>query len=189
MRNSQKHRQEKSREGTKHVPSTTKQRGALRFISNLRQQQFKQSKTMACKNWGGIYPHQQSKLCPARGKICTVSKNPNHFARVCRSKLKTESVRQIEDNRHNESSSEDIFSVKSNKRVPTATIRLNNQTVTCVVDTGASVNIITKQTFDRFRKKPVLSPSSTAILTTIQNRNFLSWVALQQIPPTKRIKF
>ncbi|GFR83009.1 RNA-directed DNA polymerase-like protein [Elysia marginata] len=55
--------------------------------------------------------------------------------------------------------------MKSNKGVPTATIKLNNQTVSCVVDTGASENLITKQTFDRFRKKPVLSPSSTAIFS------------------------
>ncbi|GFR78250.1 transposon Ty3-I Gag-Pol polyprotein [Elysia marginata] len=55
--------------------------------------------------------------------------------------------------------------MKSNKGVRTATIKLNNQTVSCVVDTGASVNIITKQTFARFRKKAVLSARSTAIFS------------------------
>ncbi|GFS03525.1 Gag polyprotein [Elysia marginata] len=125
----------------------------------------KQDHSGVCRNCGGIYPHPQSKPCPARGKICAACKKPNHFARVCRSKLKTENVRQLEDNRHNESFGEDVFSMKSNKGVPTATIKLNNETVSCVVDTGASVNIITKQTFDRFRKKPVLSPSSTAIFS------------------------
>ncbi|GFN83105.1 RNA-directed DNA polymerase-like protein [Plakobranchus ocellatus] len=85
---------------------------------------------------------------------------PNHFAKECRSKPKAAKVRQVEEN---EISDEDVFSIKSNKKVPTATIKLDDHPVSCIVDTGASVNILTKATFTKLKKKPVLRPSSTAI--------------------------
>ncbi|GFO23872.1 RNA-directed DNA polymerase-like protein [Plakobranchus ocellatus] len=95
-----------------------------------------------------------------KGKTCMACKKPNHFAKVCRSKPKAANVRQVEEN---ESSDEDVFSIKSHKKVSTAIIQLDDHPVSCIVDTGASVNILTKETFTKLKKKPVLRPSSTAI--------------------------
>ncbi|GFN79083.1 Pol polyprotein [Plakobranchus ocellatus] len=120
----------------------------------------KQDSGRMCRNCGGIYPHPQTKRCPAKGKTCMACKKPNHFAKVCRSKPKAANVRQVEEN---ESSDEDVFSIKSNKKVPTAIIQLDDHPVSCIVDTGASVNILTRETFTKLKKKPVLRPSSTAI--------------------------
>ena len=38
-----------------------------------------------CGHCGGIWPHDRSKPCPAKGKECQSCGRLNHFSRVCRS--------------------------------------------------------------------------------------------------------
>ena len=45
------------------------------------------TRVKTCFNCGGSYPHMQGKSCPARCKLCRVCQKPNHFERVCRSKV------------------------------------------------------------------------------------------------------
>lgn len=51
---------------------------------------FKQqqnSKSQICRNCGDKYPHTDHP-CPAQGKTCLFCKKQNHFAKVCKTKLK-----------------------------------------------------------------------------------------------------
>ncbi|GFO17915.1 transposon ty3-i Gag-Pol polyprotein [Plakobranchus ocellatus] len=116
----------------------------------------KQNTNSTCRNCGGPFPHSTS--CPAKGKICLNCKKPNHFAKVCRSK-KAEIKRITEDS----SETEEIFTFRSSKKVPTTSVFINNQNISFIIDTGASVNVITEATYNNMKKKPQLKPSSTAI--------------------------
>ncbi|KAK3763364.1 hypothetical protein RRG08_031862, partial [Elysia crispata] len=112
-----------------------------------------------CRNCGGTFPHPSSRPCPAKGKTCLNCKKPNHFAKVCRS-LKRADVKQVaEDN----SDSDGVFTLQSGKKVPTTTVMINNHAIKFVVDTGASVNVITNTAYKALSPRPKLSPSSTSV--------------------------
>ncbi|GFN77287.1 ribosomal protein l15 [Plakobranchus ocellatus] len=117
---------------------------------------IKQNTNSRCRDCGGPFPHSTS--CPAKGKACLNCKKPNHFAKVCRSK-KAE-VKQITEG---SSETEEIFTLRSSKKVPTTSVVINNQNISFIIDTGASVNVITEATYNNMKKKPQLKPSSTVI--------------------------
>ncbi|GFO29260.1 retrovirus-related pol polyprotein from transposon 412 [Plakobranchus ocellatus] len=116
----------------------------------------KQNTNSKCRNCGGPFPHSTS--CFAKGKICLNCKKPNNVANVCRSK-KAE-VKQITED---SSETEEIFTLWSSKKVPTTSLLINNQNISFIIDTGASVSVITEATYNNMKKKPQLKPSSTAI--------------------------
>ena len=62
-----------------------------------------------CYLCGGPYPH--SSKCPASGKQCSACGKLNHFARVCRSKCKEQTVQRVSDlnlAKHNTSSHDPV---------------------------------------------------------------------------------
>ncbi|KAK2724332.1 hypothetical protein QYM36_000994, partial [Artemia franciscana] len=118
------------------------------------------TKGRECYFCGGSYSTNHA--CPAKGKIYTQCKKPNHFARVCRSNKnvntideETESFREALDDQ------ETIFlyaidkgSGKDEAPVP---LTLNNQlSVNFKIDTGAQANVIPKNIFNKLDPKPNL---------------------------------
>ena len=122
-------------------------------------------KKTQCRNCGGLFPHTPHKPCPAKGKTCNNCHKPNRFAKVCRSFKAKAALYAIEDIGEN-SDSEGVFTLHTHthrKRVPKTTVRINNHPFEVIIDTGASVNIITTSTYDGIVPRPKLELSSTPI--------------------------
>ena len=134
------------------------------------------SKQKECRNCGGDYPHPGDKACPALGKMCNYCKKKNHFAKKCRAKRRAQANALNTDNQHDQSedhqesdSSEDYAYVLGNNspetsaKQPRVPITVNGEKLTVIVDSGATVNVMTKQQFDNLAIKPELQPSTFKI--------------------------
>ena len=115
----------------------------------------------------------QGKSCPARGKLCRACQKPNHFERVCRTKVpgrvrvKTRqrkpnsAVQHIQSGPNtNQSTSESessedeiLFGVQSFQRStlkpPKAGVKIGNCTIDVIVDTGACINVLDIPAFNK----------------------------------------
>ena len=113
---------------------------------------------LKCRNCGRA-PHHDT-VCPAKGKECKNCGKLNHFARACLSKPKGKwKARPHKHNKgrkslrpltHSDSSSDDeyLYPVKTNaKRRPYTRVKVLGHSFNAMVDTGASINVIDKETF------------------------------------------
>ena len=126
-----------------------------------------------CMQCGGEWPHKGE--CKAKGQQCHNCGKMNHFSRKCLAKnkgnkrvQKTEKVRQrihqvksqvdtqgdaslAEAGSGSESEGSDyVFTVKGEKsKKPICKVKINNQSVEMLIDTGSSVNVLDKNTFER----------------------------------------
>ncbi|XP_070579289.1 uncharacterized protein [Ptychodera flava] len=111
-----------------------------------------------CYNCGGKYPHD--KACPAKGKSCNFCKKQNHFAKCCRSRGERATKVKVKAVRHETDSSEGeyVFSVNPQAickdRRPAATVNLNNTVLPVLIDTGATINVMSYSTYERLHRKP-----------------------------------
>jgi hypothetical protein len=131
-----------------------------------------------CRNCGGEYPHIQRKRT-AVGKACNKCSKLNHFARYCKSSQlskakrdsqrdKTQSVNKllsIQDEDVDAHESDDyVWTVQGiGNKLPQIRISLLGANVNFTIDTGATVNIIVQDTFERLPSKPRLKKSKTRI--------------------------
>ena len=156
--------------------------------SNLRQRhRGNNSAANQCGKCGYLLPHKGQ--CPAKGQNCNSCGKMNHFAKVCRSTHHTQSRRdrqRFTGNKRDDrvyhvtattisspptcTSSDDeyLFSLENHApyaKMPVAKVKLFNQNVDMVLDTGASTDIIDKATFEFItRRHPVtLQPASTRL--------------------------
>ena len=124
------------------------------------------SKSHACHNCGGVWPHKTTP-CPARGKDCRKCGKLNHFAKYCRStKTSTESatvskpnqqrhaVHNVENLPSSDTDDEEyLYTVSSEERkTPKTRIKISNVYVDMVIDTGASIDIIDEFNFAVLQK-------------------------------------
>ena len=135
-----------------------------------------------CRNCGLEYPHVD-RPCPAKGKTCNLCHKENHFAKVCRSSSNKHQskprpqhqphkrsharghVNTIETSIDLSSSDEEyVFSVNNkNSTLPQTTIKINNENISAINDTGATINILDRPSYDKINMP--LSPSDTTIYT------------------------
>ena len=123
------------------------------------------SKQQTCRNCGRNYPHEGR--CPATGKECRKCGKLNHFANVCRSSAKKQtrrprkqnhrSIRPLQKEQNNSSASdsdESYLYTLNNTCTNNVNVKVTIDGVSfkTMVDTGASINVIDKQTFSKFRK-------------------------------------
>ena len=140
-----------------------------------RQQQFEgqeRRKNKTCMNCGKEYPHMNYK-CPAEGKICNFCHKKNHFESVCRAKKRQGKPRPLHNvensdngvNGSSESESDDyLFGLSNVNKVtsrPKIKVKLNDNPVCILVDTGSSINVIDESTYQSMKSKPKLSKSDT----------------------------
>ena len=96
--------------------------------------------------------------CPTRGQECRNCHKTNHFARVCNSKP----VRQIcfthSSVSPSTSSDESVFMIipSTSTKTPKVTALVNDSPVTFVLDTGASVNIISRRVYNGLKHRPAI---------------------------------
>eukprot|EP00794_Sanderia_malayensis_P018548 gene18548-20409_t len=106
-------------------------------------------------------------VCPAKSKECKICKKQGHFASVCRDKntgnkfrsprkpqRKSTTVHSLANrSAGNLSSSEDDYlyavSNKGNSQSPKVAVTVCNTAFQMTLDTGATINVIDKDTFSR----------------------------------------
>ena len=103
-----------------------------------------------CFQCGGNYPH--SSACPAKNRKCNKCQKMGHYAKVCRSRFhkskpQQTSVNELQCNTSDtdsDSSSQQIFMIKNDSyaKRPEINVKINGQIVKVLIDTGASVNIV-----------------------------------------------
>ena len=125
--------------------------------------QSTQSNSNTCRQCESIWPHC-TKLCPAKGQSCNKCGIPNHFAKMCRTKVITqtqstqsstqEGVKQVSSElpaAEPESSSDDeyLYALNHRSSIPQVTVHINEISVDMIVDTGASIDILDEDTYTR----------------------------------------
>lgn len=129
---------------------------------------------LKCRNCGRArYPDN---VCPAKGKEYNNCGKLSHFSRICLSKASkpkgkskarpqepTKGSRSLHPLTHSDSMSEDeyLFSVKANtKRRPYTQVKVLGYSFNAMVDTGASINVMDKETFV---KRPAITRENPCI--------------------------
>ena len=109
-----------------------------------------------CFNCGGSWPHSNGrKSCPAWSIDCRKCGKKNHYARKCKTTAK---VRKIENISGSESEDEyRVSAVQQNKTVGhTITVKVDDIPLQVQIDSGADVNIIDEDSFDKLKEHVVL---------------------------------
>ncbi|XP_064483033.1 uncharacterized protein K02A2.6-like [Ornithodoros turicata] len=115
-----------------------------------------------CFNCGGAWPHKGGKQsCPARNATCNACRKRGHFAVVCRSKNNTSEdpnvVHQVTNQSADSESGDEAFALfpKSSK-APRVMLTVFNKELEFIIDTGATVNIISLDTYNSIPQRPQL---------------------------------
>ena len=131
------------------------------------QRQLTQSRSNTCRQCGLIWPHR-TKPCPAKGQSCNKCGKPNHFAKMCHTKVTTrtrntqqrrtqEGVNQVSselpaDEPESSSDDEYLYALNQNRTrssIPQVTVHINKISVDMIVDTGASIDILDEDTYNK----------------------------------------
>ncbi|XP_062585044.1 uncharacterized protein K02A2.6-like [Saccostrea cucullata] len=147
---------------TEHRMSTRSETGYKKKWSTSERQQKTQNHPVMCRNCGGEFPHKQ-KPCPAKGKKCNSCHKLNHFAKVCRSQRFRKSnperrvyeVQDFEEHKHctDEPSSDEEYTysiqeqVRSVRKTPMTSLKINKRHCKLMIDTGATVNVLDETTY------------------------------------------
>ena len=146
------------------------------------------NKNRKCCRCGGQYPHGQ-RGCPANGKECSKCHKSNHFARVCKTKVRNRKfatrtnmgkgnprVHVVDGDEaiSDETEVEYIYSMdqrEQSKARPHAmtNVKIEGVKIHVTIDTGASINVMDLKTFNIIMqesyKKPILEPTKIRIFT------------------------
>lgn len=117
------------------------------------------SKRDICKRCGYEENHTESE-CPALKRRCQKCNKRGHFMKMCRSK---NNVYSVEDYNNSENDEIDFLGmVKSSNKSEerwSAEIIINRSPVKFLLDTGAPVNVLPLQLFDKLFVREILEPS------------------------------
>ena len=91
--------------------------------------------------------------CPAYGKTCKKCKKPNHFSIVCRRSKKNLHV-VADSETESEDLDETLLAVGGNGKTIKAEMIIDGRNIVCQVDSGASVNVISKKHVQSKKIKP-----------------------------------
>ena len=101
--------------------------------------------SLQCYRCGSKEHVANSKECRARNQQCRNCGKTGHYAKVCRSKKSaSKEVQQVlEEPKYPASHTSFVIQgITSASKTPTVSAKINGQVVTCVVDTGAAVNVM-----------------------------------------------
>ena len=121
--------------------------------------------TSTCGLCGGTYPHPNGREgCPANRKTCSACKRTGHFAKVCRATQYK--VNQVTSR---DSSDEEfafgvnlIGAIQNHPNLPNTNVKINGQTETFIIDSGATVNVMDKDMYGRLGQ-PKLKKTSVVL--------------------------
>ncbi|KAK9711411.1 hypothetical protein QE152_g25478 [Popillia japonica] len=132
-----------------------------------------------CKNCGNNWHSQGRQSCPAKDVTCFKCNRTGHFAKVCLSKAaetkrkgkqsyvkdnkpRVNNTDAVEQNSDEESFNIHMYSVESTK-TPRIEVIIDKTPVTCIIDSGSSVNVVSADTFYKLNDKLRLSKDNTKI--------------------------
>ena len=132
-----------------------------------------------CFKCGGEFNKDHQKVCPAIGRVCYHCGKQNHLSKVCRSRKNPPKVQNLQEDSENSSDSENCFSlnnvqkvhINSTSRPSTHTnkteVKLHGVSIQMIIDTGSSIDVIDKSTFNRINKhkKIYLKRSTTKVFS------------------------
>ena len=111
----------------------------------------------SCYKCGGIFENKHLNVCPAIGRTCYNCGKANHLSKVCRSAKKVQNI-QEENEITSEIVKEDCLSLNIVNKVSTGSrankvqVKLNDVPIQMIIDTGSSIDVIDKNTFNRINK-------------------------------------
>ena len=120
-----------------------------------------------CYRCGDIYNKNHNDVCRAMGRECYKCNKKNHLASCCRSnnpvvkQKPSENVHEVyySDADSSVESSEESFAVSysssamKTRKTKSVTAKIENVNVNIMIDTGSSVNLIDKNTYDKIYKR------------------------------------
>lgn len=130
-------------------------------------------KQKKCYRCGQDFPHSLNK-CPAIGQTCSKCRKGNHFAAVCKSAhpkspspiTKPENIKVVNQEAEGMSIVENyVFntSIAGSVQSPCVTLTICSTDITFTIDTGASVDNLDSNAYERLKTKPALQPVHTKI--------------------------
>ena len=106
-------------------------------------------KSSECFYCGGSFPHQNR--CPAKEHECRRCKRRGHYEKMCKM---TREVNQIEKYSDDEYEVPYIVcSIKEEQPRRHTLVKVKNETIKCVIDTGAEVNVMSQETSNKLNLK------------------------------------
>jgi hypothetical protein len=124
-----------------------------------------------CWKCGGSYPHDEGKMCPASDKCCNICKKKGHFAKMCKNKnqnnFQNDKLNQINKflSKYDSDSEDYAWSIGSTAKIPTISLEIAKSKIKFAVDTGATINIMDRITFNSLYLHQKLMKSSTKAFT------------------------
>lgn len=128
--------------------------------THIKKNQGQANRSPVCKKCS--YQHEDKK-CPAYGKKCTNCGKYNHFATMCKSKVRNnKNVNFIQNNENIESNSENFVFIGTIEKTINAIndeeswvapMLVNNQTINFKLDSGAVANVIPVSYLDKINQK------------------------------------
>ena len=150
----------------KKTPNKPQHRARTSKSSSGRKQGDKKEKT--CYHCGGEFPHKGK--CPAKGETCNFCSKLHHFEKVCIQKRKAQGqgkrVKHVTTHDSDDSSDDDfVFAARGGGNLPRFDVLVgkSKQSMRFLADSGASVNLISKQTFNKMSPQPTLENSNSKI--------------------------
>ncbi len=110
-----------------------------------------------CFKCGGSYPHVQE--CPAIGKRCRKCNQLGHFEICCRSKdfKLSNKVEQVTQRVKFNMEPDSVFvAIQAESKSPTVKMKMCGTDVIFRIDTGATVNVCDKETYNKLSTRPML---------------------------------
>ncbi|XP_071510902.1 uncharacterized protein [Diadema antillarum] len=150
------------------------------------QQHAAKTEHCTCRNCGGVFPHR-NKPCPAKGQTCHACGKQNHFAKYCLTSKKNkgnvakhvQATTTISSDTNPPSMTTDPeppshastgqyehyqFHIEAKPLPkPTVTVHVNDTPISAVIDTGASVMMMSQRTFAQLRPQPPLVAHSIPV--------------------------
>ena len=128
-----------------------------------------ENKTKECFNYTGPWPHtNKRKSCPAWGCECRNFGKKNHYEKMC--KTLSRKVKRIDNpnSSNSDTDSEDEYQVKTVKKSKantTVTARINTVPLQFQIDSGADVNIIDENSFDKLKGQVCLTKTKAKLFS------------------------
>ena len=170
------------RHGNIQQPNTEATGSPRSRFENQRLRNFRGAERETCGNCGGTYPH--IRVCPARGKDCKSCGKIGHFARVCRTKPpSSQHVKNVTHTRpqsppDSDSEPDYAFTIANLSGPPTSPkchVNIAGHSVSVMIDSGASVNILADATFNKITRNKGISLEQT-------NHKIYSYGSLRPLP-------
>ncbi|XP_071963863.1 uncharacterized protein [Antedon mediterranea] len=137
-------------------------KGKQKYQNTPQESNPRKSRTSStiCTYCGGEYPHKSKNTCPAYGKKCNNCGKMNHYAKQCRQKHNAHAVDIMSNDENDSTTSEDEYSFHitgtESEKQPKVNLTIQGSTVNAIIDTGATINIMSMSTYKRLQHKPQL---------------------------------